>query len=325
MKLPRRKLLDAFAAAFAIFFVGTFCHDAWSQATRTIRIVVPFPPGGSADILARLLAEQIGHTQALTIAVENRPGAATAIGTEAVSRAVPDGNTILLTNNTFIINPQVRKLNYHPLTGFEPICRLISVPILIVVNSASSYRTLVDLLDAARAKPAELTLASVTASTSHLTFEMLKRAANVNMTFVSYPGSAPAVSALLGQHVTAVSGPYFDVAEQLKAGTLRALAAISSKRMESLPEVPTVAELGYKDYEADLWNGLFAPGKTPKEAVSQFVGWFTAAMAAPEINAKLVVQGQIPDVLCGADFGAYRRKQHDEYARVIREANIKAE
>src|SRR5262249_14760219 len=155
--------------------------------------------------------------------IENHAGAATAIGTEVVARAAPDGNTILLSNNTFAINPQVRKLNYHPLTSFEPICRLVTVPMLTVVDSTSSYRTLTGLLEAARAKPGELTLASVAASVSHLTFESLKRAADVNMIFVPYPGSAPAISALLGDHVTSVSADYPSMAEQVKAGKLRAL------------------------------------------------------------------------------------------------------
>jgi tripartite-type tricarboxylate transporter receptor subunit TctC len=154
---------------------------------------------------------------------------------------------------------------------------------------------------------------------------MLRRAAKVDMTFVPYPGGAPAITALLGDHVTAVLTDYAGVAEQLKVGRLRALATASPTRVELLPDVPTVAESGYKDYEVDLWFGLVAPAKTPKDAVSRLAGWFTAALQVPEVKAKLFAQGLYPVGMCGADFGAYLRKQFDEYGRIIREANIKAE
>jgi hypothetical protein len=146
---------------------------------------------------------QLGRAQAVTMIVENRPGASTAIGTEAAARAVPDGKTLLVITPPFVINPQLRKLNYDPLTSFEPICNLVRSPLLIVVNSASPYRTLGDLLSAARAKSGDLTLAGAgPATTLHLAFEMLKRAANVNMTFVPYPGDAPAVQTSAGRRTS---------------------------------------------------------------------------------------------------------------------------
>jgi tripartite-type tricarboxylate transporter receptor subunit TctC len=278
------------------------------------------------------MAEQIGRAQKRTILVENRPGALTAIGTEAVARAAPDGNTLLIIAPPFVINPHLRKLNYDPLTSFEPICNLVRSPLLIVVNSASPYRTLGDLLSAARTKPGDLTLAGAgPGSTLHIAFEMLKRAANINITFVPYPGDAPAVNALLGEHVTSVFAPYPGVAEQLKAGRLRALATASRARDEPLPDVPTVAESGFvaqsgfKDYETDFWNGLVAPAKTPKETVSQLAGWFTTALQAQETKRKLAAQGLFPVGMCGADFAALLRKQYDDFGRVIREASIKAE
>jgi tripartite-type tricarboxylate transporter receptor subunit TctC len=159
MNIARRQFLQFVGAAAAAVFVTLSGHAAWSQATRTIKIVVPFPPGGPTDFLARLLAEQSGRAQGPTIVVENRPGASAVIGTDAASRATPDGNTLLINSREFVINPYVRKVNYHPLTGFEPICQLVSSPTVISVNSASPYRTIDDLLSAARAKPGELTLA----------------------------------------------------------------------------------------------------------------------------------------------------------------------
>jgi tripartite-type tricarboxylate transporter receptor subunit TctC len=329
MKLPRRRLLylaAGIAAALPIVFTLLLSgHDAWSQ-TRTIKIVVPYAPGDGPDLLARLLAEQIGRAQGPAMVIENRPGAGTVIGTESVSRAAPDGNTLLINTNAFVTSPHLRKVNYNPLTSFEPICHLSSTPALIVVNGASPYRTLADLLDAARAKPGDLTLASVgPGGALHIASEMLKRAAKVDMTYVPYLGSSPAISALMGGHVISVFTDYGSVAEQLKAGMLRALATGSRMRIEALPDVPTVGEAGYQDYEVDLWIGVIAPAKTPKQAISQLAGWFTAAMQVPEIKAKLVVQGLYPAVSCGADFGALIRRQYDEYGRVFRELNIKAD
>jgi tripartite-type tricarboxylate transporter receptor subunit TctC len=248
MKLPRRKFLHLVAGAAALASAMVTLADAsWSQARRPIRVVVAAPPGGASDTLARFLVEQIGRTQGLTILVENRPGAGTAIGTGAVSRAAPDGNTLLIVTPPFVINPHLRKLNYDPLTNFEPICNLVQSPSFIVVNSASPYHTLDDLLSAARAKP-DVTLAGAGPGTSsHIAFEMLKRAAGINMTFVPFPGDAPAVNALLGEHVTSASAPYSGVAEQLKAGKLRALAVSGRERVESFPNVPTIVESGFKD------------------------------------------------------------------------------
>jgi tripartite-type tricarboxylate transporter receptor subunit TctC len=325
MKFHRRRFLHlaGVAAAIAVLSVTVTGHGAWSQTARTIKVVVAVQPGGSSDFLARVLGEEIGRAQGLTMVIENRPGAGSIIGTEAVSHAAPDGNTLLINTPTLVINPYLRKVNYDPVTSFEPICYLANAPTVIVVNSASPYRTLADLLDAARAKPGDLTVAG--SGFFFIAFEMLKRAANLNMTFVPYPGAAPAVTALLGAHVTSLFTDYPTLAEQLKAGKLRALATGSRTRAEALPDVPTVAESGYKDYDVEQWFGVSAPAKTPKETVSQLVGWFTTAPQVPEVKAKLAVQGLYPVGICGADFGAFIRKQYDAYGHAIREANIKAE
>jgi len=154
---------------------------------------------------------------------------------------------------------------------------------------------------------------------------MLKRVAKVDMTFVPFPGNAPTVNAILGAHVTSAVANYADLVEHLKAGKLRALATFTPARVEPLPELPTIAESGYKESEYVTWFGMFAPAKTPKEAASQFSGWFAAALQVPEVRTKLIVQGLYPVGTCGADFANYLRKQYDDYGSVIREANIKAE
>jgi len=302
-------------------------YGAWSQMMTTIKIVVPLPPGSGQDIMSRLLGEQISRAQGATVVIENRPGAGTAVGTEAAARAVPDGNTLLVNGNPFLINPLLQKLNYDPLTSFEPICYLVNSPTVLLVNSASPYRTLADLLDAARAKPGDLTLASIgPGSATQIAFEMLRRQAHIDMTFVPFPGIPPAVNALLGNHVTSVFGVYGGlVDQQLKKGKLRALATASATRIEALSEVPTVAESGYKGYGVDIWTGLFAPAKTSRDALSRVAGWFAAALQVPELKSKLEVQGLYPVGMCGNDFASFLRRQYDDYARIIRESNIKAE
>jgi tripartite-type tricarboxylate transporter receptor subunit TctC len=318
---------DWSAVALALVILLTMSGEAaWCQPTKIIKIVVPYAPGSGPDILGRLLAEQVGRQNGPTMVVEDRPGAGTVIGTEAVARAAPDGNTVLIVAPSFVINPSLRKVNYDPLTNFEPICHLAATPMVLVVNSASPYRTLADLLDAARAKPGELSLGSGGPGSSlHIGFEILKRAAGIDMIYVPYTGNAPAINALLGGHLTSVFADYPTVVEQIKAGTLRALATAARTRVEPLPDVPTIAESGFKDYDLDIWYGLVAPAKTPKDALSQLAAWSSAAIKAPEMKPKLALQGLYPVAICGAEFGAHLRKQYDDYERVIREANIKAE
>jgi tripartite-type tricarboxylate transporter receptor subunit TctC len=323
MKVTR--LRSPLAAALAILCVVLADDSARSQTARSIRIVVPTPPAGVNDIMARLLAEQIGRAQGVTLVVENRPGAGEAIGTEAVARAAPDGNTFLIAAN-LLLNPQLRKVSYDAFTSFEPICNLVSAPTVIVANSASPYRTLGDVVDAARARPGSITLGALGPGTPfHIGFEVLKRAAKADMTFVPYQGGIPALNALVGGHVTMMFGSYSNVSGQLKAGTVRALAVATRARIEPLPDVPTVAESGFKDFDYEVWFGSYAPARTPKESVSQLAGWLTTALQAPEVKDKLAVQGLYPVGRCGPEFAAHMRKQYDDYGRAIREANIKTE
>ncbi len=220
----------------------------------------------------------------------------------------------------------MKKQSYDPSTSFEPICYLAATPIVLIVNGSSPYRTLADLLAAARAKPGELSVAGGgPASSLQIAFEVLKRAADINMTYVPFPGSAPAVNALLGNHVTAVFADYPTVVSQLKSGSLRGLVTTSPARVESLPEVPTLAETGLSKYEAEIFYGIVAPAKTPASTVTQLSDWFGKAMQAPEVKPRLAQQGLLPVGKCGAEFGDYMRRQVEEYGRVIREAGIKAE
>jgi tripartite-type tricarboxylate transporter receptor subunit TctC len=318
-----KNLLAACCAVAALALSG---QGASAQSGRTIRLVVPVPPGASTDAVARLMAEQIGRAQGVTIVVENRPGASGMIGTEQVSRAAPDGATLLMTANTYLIDAQTRKANYHPVTAFDPICHLVQSPAVFVVNSASPYRTLKDLLDAARAKPGELSMAAVGPGTTfQMGFTTFTRAAGVSMTFVPYPGSAPAATALMGQHVTSAFAGYAVVAENVKADKLRARGVATMKRIDPLPDVPTFDESGFKNLEVDNWFGIVAPAHTPKEILSQYAGWLKAALQDPEVKSKLALQGLYPVGMCGDEFAAYVKKRFDDYGEMIRESNIKAQ
>ncbi len=325
--LPDRSLVAACLTIVALVLSGLAARSQGpNDVPKQIKLVVPVPPGASTDFVARLMAEQIGRMQGVSIVVENRPGASGMIGTDAVSRAAPDGATLLMTANTYLMDAQTRKASYHPVENFEPICLLVESPAVLVVNSASPYRSLSDLLAAARAKPGELTMASVGPGTTfQVGFATVTRMANVNMIYVPYAGSAPALNAVLGDHVTSVFAGYAVVAEQLKAGQLRALATATLKRIEPLPDLPTFDELGFRNLEVDNWFGVIAPAKTPKETLKEFVGWFSAALQAPDVKARLAVQGLYPVGSCGADFGAYIRKRYDEYGQAIRESNIKVQ
>jgi tripartite-type tricarboxylate transporter receptor subunit TctC len=320
------KRIGILTAVVGLFLLALSGHGAVSQMARTIRIVVPFPPGGSADDLARLLADQVGRSRGVNVIVENRPGAGTIVASEAVSRAAPDGNTLLIVANSFVINPSLKKLNYDPFTSFVPICHLVSTPLIIAVNSDSPYHSLADLINAAHAKPGELTVSSVApATTQHIAFEMLKRVADVNMIHVPYPGGAPAVTALLGGHVTAAIANYSEVEAHLASGKLRALATASRQHIQPVPNVPTVAESGYPNYATEVWFGIVAPAKTPEATISQLAGWFGDALKAVPVKEKLQSLEMYPIGACGADFAAHLRNQFEAYARVIREAEIKAE
>ena len=293
-------------------------------ADTTIKIVVPSTPGGGADVLARMLADQISRAQGRTLVVENRPGAGNTIGTEAVARSAPDGNTLLITTPEFIINPHLRKLNYDPLTGFAQICLLARSPQLLMVNPASPYRTLKDLLDAAKAKPGEITLASAgPASSPHVVIERLKREAKVDITYVPFQGTGPALNALLGQHVSGVLASYPNVAGQIKSGQLRAVVTPAASRVPDLPDVQTITENGFKDFDFDLWFGLVAPAGTPKDKLDQYAEWFKAALKDKDIQAKAKAQGLFEVGACGSEADAFTRKQHEEYGKAIRDAGIK--
>jgi tripartite-type tricarboxylate transporter receptor subunit TctC len=301
-------------------------HDAWSQPARTVRVILPVPPGGAIDIFSRIVAEQISTATGTNMIVESKPGAGGIIAAEYVAHAPPDGNTLLSNNNAILTGAILHKVNYDPLTSFEPVCNLVTTPQIIVVNAASPYRTLAELLDAARAEPGELTIASVGPNTTqHIGIERLKRLAHVDLTYVPYPGGATTINALLGNHITAAVLNWSEIGQQITAGSARALATMAAQHIEPLPDLPTVAESGFPGFETDVWFGVVAPAKTPKDVTAQLIDWFRTAVTTPQVKAKLADLALYANPKCGADFDAHLHRQFDLYTQAIHDIGIKAE
>lgn len=318
------KLGNALAATAIAVTVSL--SGAAAQGQRQIKVIVPFPAGGGGDVIMRMVADKWSQMHGVTAVVENRPGAATVLGVEAASRAPADGNNVGMVANSFIIHPNFKKLSYDPLKSFEPVCLLANSPQVIVVNSGSPYKTLKEWLDAARAKPGELSHASVgPASPQHIAFERLMLMAKTKITFVPFNGNTPALNQLLGNHVGSVMSNYSEAAELVKSGKLRALAVASAKRVEGWPDVPTVAEQGFPDYAVEAWYGVVAPAGTPKDKVAELAKWCGEAMQAADLKARWSAQGLTPVGSTADAFAAHLRKQSEEYARVIKEAGIKGE
>lgn len=309
------------AAALAALSIVMAGNAALAQG-RTIRIVVPYTPGSGPDITSRLMAEQITKTQGVNMVVENRPGAGTVIGTELVARAAPDGNTLVVVANSFVINPAVGRGNYTVQGSFEPVCQLAATPMVLVVQGSSPIKTLPDLV--AEAKAGKVVFASGgPASSLHIAIEILKGAQKLDSSYVPYGGTAPAINALLGNHVQAVWADFPTVVNHIKAGTVRPLVTTSAGPISELPGVPTLNSTGLAKHEADIFYGIMAPSKTPPEAIAQLAGWFEAAMKDPDIRPKLAQQGLFPALKCGAAFASFMKNLTDDYTRVVKEANIK--
>jgi tripartite-type tricarboxylate transporter receptor subunit TctC len=318
----KRFAVLAAACAAAALFAST--GPAGFAQSKQLKIVVPYTPGSGPDIISRIMGEQIGKSGGPTVVVENRPGGGTVIGTEAAARSEPDGHTVLLVANGFVVNAAQKKGNYT-LASFEPVCYLASTPMPLVVQSSSPWKTVRELVDYAKANPGKFTFASGGPNTSlHVAIEVLKLATKIDVNYVPYGGSGPAINALVGGHVQAVWADYPTVVSHIKNGTLRALATTSAKRIDDLPGVPTLTETGITKYEAEIFYGVVAPAKTPAAALAQTSGWFSNAMNAAEVQSKLPQQGLFKVNSCGAPFGEFLRNITADYERVTQAAGMKA-
>ena len=301
---------------------------AWARAqtARPLRIVVPFTPGGSTDILARALAPRLAQSLGQPVVVDNRPGAGGSLGAAEAAKAEPDGQTLLMGHiGTLGVNPSIYpKLAYDPLRSFVPVAYVARVPNVLVVAATSPWRTLADLLAAARAQPGRLTYSSGgNGSAAHITFEYLKLRAKVFMLHIPYRGTAPSVTDVLAGQVDCTFTGAPAVIPHVRSGRLRALAVSSPLRLPQLPDVPTVAESGLAGFEADQWYGLVAPAGTPAAVVARLNAEVNKALALPDVAQQLAVEGAVPAPTTPQAFGELIRREIPRWAEVVRAGNVK--
>ena len=316
--LPRLFLL-------AIFCAGTL--NAQSFPVKPVRIVVPFPAGGSADFFSRMIGQKLSEIWNQQVIVDNRPGAATVIGTQFVARSPADGYTILVMANSFTINASLRSnLPYDNSRDFAPVTQIVTSPNVIVVHPSVPAKTFAEFLALARARPGTLTFSAVgPGATQHVAGEMLKSAAKIDMTYVPFAGGAPAVLAVLGGHVSVCIANIQEVSAHVDAGKLRALAVTSRERDPAMKNVPTVAESGLPDYAVLTWWGFVVPAGTPAEVVNRISADTARMLKLPEISAKLLAQGLYPAPSTPAQFDAHIKAETARYARIVKEAGIKSD
>ena len=300
---------------------------AQDYPTRPIRFVVPFPPGGGTDIIARIVQPKLSEALGQPIVIENRGGAGGAVGTEAAARSTPDGYTFLFTLSSHTINPLLYKLNYDVERDFVPVSMIVSVPQLIAAHPDAPARTLKEMVAAARARPGFLAFASVGNGTpSHIAGELLKLKAGIDMVHIPYKGGGPAVTDTVAGQVPFLFVTAPAALSQVRAGRLRALAVTTQKRSAAAPDIPTVAEaLGMPDYEVDSWYAMFAPAKTPPAIVARMQKEAARAVRLPEVRQKLLEQGA--DAVGGTaeELDRVVKSELKRWAEVIRNAGIKLE
>jgi tripartite-type tricarboxylate transporter receptor subunit TctC len=314
----------AFAAAFASPAVQAQVYPA-----KSIRLIVPYPSGGGTDFFARTVGAQMGQQMGQQVVVENRPGAATIIGAEAVAKSAPDGYTVLLGDTaTFAVNPTLyKKLPYDPLKDLSPVTMTGRFALLLVVNPAKLKAASVkELVEEAKKYPGKFDYASPgPGSPHHLAMEMFKQRTGVQLTHVPYKGAAPAVQDLLSGQIPLMFLDLATGAPQIKAGKLKALAVASDKRIAALPELPTVAESGVPGFEAWAWQALAVPAGTPREIIAKLNAEFHKAIDTPEIRQKLIDAGIDPLESSPADASAYMRSETLKWSKVISDGRITVE
>lgn len=286
--LPRRTFLAATALAL------TAGHArAQSYPNRPIKLIVPFPPGGSADALARTIGERIGKAMGQPVVVENKPGAGGIPGASAVATAPADGYTLLFANTNIAINPSLyKKLPYDTAAAFAPVVLMVQVPNLLLVPADLGVTSVPDLIALAKSRPGRLNYASAGNGTfPHLAVEMFKHLSGTSITHVPYKGAAPALTALLSGEVQLLSNDLVTATQHVKSGKLRALAITSATRSSALPDIPTLAEAGLRDYVAVGWQGIMAPSGTPAAVVDRLNNEINKALSDPELRASLSSQG----------------------------------
>lgn len=299
---------------------------AHAQGDRPMRLIVPFPPGGSTDILARAIGPKLAQALGRTVVVDNKPGAGGSLGAGEAAKADPDGNTLLMGHiGTLAVNPSLYpKLPYDALKSFVPVAYVARVPNVLVVPAASALHALKDLVDAARTRPGRMTYSSGgNGSAAHITFEYLKLRAQVFMLHIPYRGTAPSVTDVIAGQVDCTFTGAPAVLPHIRSGRLRALAVSSPQRLPSLPEVHTVAEGGYPGFEADQWYGIVAPAGTPVTVVARLNAEINKALALPELAQQLAVEGAVPMPTTPQTFGQLIEREIPRWAEVVKAGSLR--
>lgn len=321
----RRLALASQTLAAIALVAASLPAQAQSWPDRPIKLVVPYPAGGNADNTARLLATQLSARLGQQVVVDNRPGGGGTIGAAAVAKAAPDGYTLLLDATAFTVNPSLfARLPFDAAKDFAPISLVMQAPLLLVVPAASPFKTVADVVQAAKARPGHLTYASAgNGGAQHLAGELFKQGAKMSMTHIPYRGGAPALTDLIGGQVdlmfsaTTASGPF------VKSGKLRALAISSAQRTPGWEQVPTVTESGLKGFQVNEWNGLFAPAGTPQPILQRLETETRAIVAGPEMKKRFAELGVQGVGSSAQEFKSFVQSETAKWAGVIRASGIR--
>lgn len=297
---------------------------AQSFPSRPLTMVVPYAPGGSADVLGRVLAQKMGENLGKNVIVELRPGASGNLGAEQVAKTVrPDGYTFLFASISLATSVSLTKLNFDPRKDLAPVAGVAAIPSLMVVSAEAPFRSVNDVIAAAKARPGEITFGSAGNGTgSHLAGEFLGALAGVNFTHVPYKGSGAVYPDLIAQRVTMAFDVMGSSSVQVKGGKVKALAITSAQRSKAYPDVPTIAELGFPGYEFDTWFGFFAPAATPVDAVSRLERAVLYALQTDAVKERLAFASAEPIAASRVEFGKYFNANVERWAQLVREGKI---
>jgi tripartite-type tricarboxylate transporter receptor subunit TctC len=318
-----RKILVALLAAA---LTSVALAQAWP--TKPVRFIVPYPPGGTSDILARTISEKLAAALGQPVLVENMPGANGNLGADYVAKAAPDGYTFLLADiGAIAISPSVyASLPFDPVKNFTPVTMVAYSPHILVVHPSVPAKSVAELVAPAKSKPGKHNYAaSSTGSAPHLAGVEFAQRANIDWSYIPYKGGAQAVTDVVGGQADLLFNGMLATYPNVKGGKLRILAVSSANRLASIPDVPTVAESGFPGFETGSWQGILAPPGTPPEIVAKLGGEVQKILATPEMKEKLAAQGADVRVTTGAELGAFIAKERDRWAKVVKEAGIKAE
>jgi tripartite-type tricarboxylate transporter receptor subunit TctC len=318
-----RKSLGAVGVAVLLSLAGTAAAQSWPA--KPVRIIAPYAAGGTNDIAARILAERMAQRFGQQVIVENKPGANTRIATEFVAKSAPDGYTLFFCAAPHTTNPGLyEKLPYDTVKDFAPVVHAVTVPLFFLVPAASPIKNARDLLDLAKKDPAYANVGSPgNGSAPHLAIELLNSLSGSPLTHIPYKGDAPAIQDLLGGRLGASVDPIAPALPHVKAGKLRAIAVASPQRYPLLPDVPTLAEQGFKGAEAYAWFALLAPAGTPSEVVGKLNAEANLALRQPDVADKLASLGMTPVGGTPEQLGAFIRADIDKWAKLIRARSIK--